>query len=57
MKPSPRDPEELMAWVNGILQREHARGTTGEVRIQLHEGVIQRAKIEATEAPPRRTRD
>ena len=53
MKPSPRGHQELLAWVAAIIDREHQRGTTGEVRVQLHEGTIQRARIEATETPPK----
>lgn len=44
--------QELLEWALSVIQREAARGTTGEVRIQLHEGVIQRAKVEQTEKPP-----
>lgn len=44
---------ELMQWVNHVMERERKRGTTGEVRIQMHEGVIQRVKIESTEKPPK----
>lgn len=39
-------------WALQIIQREIGNGTTGEVRIQLHEGVIQRAKVEKTEKAP-----
>lgn len=57
MKPSPRTHAELLAWVAGILERENCRSTTGEIRVQLHEGVIQRVKIEATEVPPKNNLD
>lgn len=53
MKPAPRSHRELLAWAAAIIERENGRGTTGEVRIQLHEGVIQRVKVEATETPPK----
>lgn len=53
MKPAPRNHRELLAWAAAIIEREYGRQTTGEVRIQLHEGVIQRVKVEATETPPK----
>ena len=43
--------KELLAWVAAILQREQSEGTTGEVRVQLHEGIIQRARVEKVEKP------
>jgi hypothetical protein len=51
MKPAPRDHQDLLAWVAAIIEREHGRETTGEVRVQMHGGVIQRVRIEATETP------
>ena len=53
MKPSPRSHQELLAWAAAIVDRENKRQTTGEVRIQMNEGNIQRVKIEATEKPPK----
>lgn len=44
--------QELLEWALSVIRREQERGTTGEVRIQLHEGVIQRARVEQTEKPP-----
>lgn len=44
---------ELIAWAASIIDREHNRKTTGEIRIQLHEGNIQRARVESTEVPPK----
>lgn len=54
MKPAPREAQELLTWVLGILQREHSRNTTGEIRVQIHEGTVQRVKVEQTETPPKR---
>lgn len=42
---------ELLAWVASILERERQRGTTGAVRVEMHEGVIQRVRVEAVEKP------
>lgn len=53
MIPEPREHRDLLAWAAAIIDREHCRGTTGEVRVQLHEGIIQRVRIEATETPPK----
>ncbi len=36
---------ELIAWAAALLQREHKRGKPGEVRVQMHEGVIQRTRV------------
>lgn len=51
MKPAPRDSRELVAWAASILERERQRGTTGAVRVEVHEGVIQRVRIESVEKP------
>ena len=53
MRPEPRSNEQLLAWVAQIIRYEQERKTNGEIRVQLHEGVIQRAKIESTETPPK----
>lgn len=47
----PTDSKALLAWVASILERERERGTTGAVRVELHEGVIQRVRVEAVEKP------
>lgn len=54
MRPSPRDNQELLAWVAAILERERERETTGSVRVEVHEGNIQRVRIEAVEKPPKK---
>jgi hypothetical protein len=54
MIPEPREHRELLAWAAAIVDREHGRGTTGEIRIQLHEGIIQRVRVETTECPPKK---
>lgn len=48
---------ELLAWAASTLSREMGNHTTGEVRVQLHEGTIQRLKVERTERPPKRERE
>lgn len=42
---------ELLAWVAAILERERSRETTGAVRIEMHEGKIQRVRVESVERP------
>jgi len=43
---------ELLAWTASVLSREMGNHTTGEVRVQIHEGTIQRVRVERTERPP-----
>lgn len=42
---------ELLAWVASIIERERGRGTTGAIRVEMHEGKVQRVRIEAVEKP------
>ena len=53
MKPSPRTDTELLAWVAAIIEHEQKRGTHGEIRIQLKDGRVQSAKVEACHLPPK----
>ena len=42
---------ELLAWVATILERERGRECTGAIRVELHQGKIQRIRVEAVEKP------
>lgn len=44
---------ELLAWAAAVISREMGNHTTGEIRVQLHEGTIQRVRVEKTERPPK----
>lgn len=44
---------ELLAWVSSRLQQAQREGVTGEVRVQLHEGVVQRVRQESVESAPK----
>ena len=50
----PENNRELLAWAASVISREMGNHTTGEVRVQIHEGTIQRVRVERTERPPRR---
>ena len=50
----PENSRELLAWAASIISRELGNHTTGEVRVQIHEGTVQRVKVEKTETPPKR---
>ena len=45
------DHKTLLAWVASILERERGKGTTGRVQVEMHEGTIQRVRVEAVEKP------
>lgn len=45
--------QELIAWVASVVERERQNGTTGSVRVELHEGQVQRVRLEAVEKPPK----
>lgn len=51
MKPAEKDPQKLVAWVASIVERERQRGTTGAVRVEIHEGTVQRVRVESVEKP------
>ena len=42
---------ELLAWVATIIERERGRGTTGSIRVEMHEGKVQRVRVETVERP------
>ena len=42
---------ELLAWVASIVERERKRGTTGAIRVEMHEGTVQRVRVESVEKP------
>ncbi len=52
MKPAPRSEQELIAWAASIIERERGRGTSGAIRVEMHNGVIQRVRVESTEKAP-----
>lgn len=42
---------ELLAWVATIIERERGRETTGAIRVEMHEGKVQRVRVESVEKP------
>lgn len=50
----PENRRELLAWAASIISREMGHHTTGEIRVQIHEGTIQQVRVERTERPPKR---
>lgn len=44
---------ELLAWVAAKIQDAQGQHLTGELRIQMHEGHIQRIRSERVYIPPR----
>jgi len=50
-KPSPRSPEELLAWTASIIRREQENGTYGTITVHLEEGTITRVSTQKNELP------
>ena len=52
MKPSPRSPQELLAWAASIIEKEQRERSFGTVTIHVESGVITRAHVARSEMPP-----
>ena len=50
-KPSPRSPEELLAWAANIIRREQENGTYGTITIHLEDGKMTRVSTQKNELP------
>lgn len=48
----PQSERDLLAWAAAILARERDRATSGAIRVEMQNGVIQRVRVEAVEKAP-----
>lgn len=52
MSQEPTTEQQLLAWAAAIIERERDRSTSGAVRVEMQNGVIQRVRVEAVEKAP-----